>query len=100
MAACRNCFPPGIPLSYSACLASRKVDLHCEMKFKAQQLGFMCRVAQFGNAFHTCRTEDVCCMFNSATVDLNLKYLQHEFTKDCATVLTSVFNCQVNVSSM
>jgi hypothetical protein len=47
-----------------------------------------------------CRAESVWYVLNSATVDLNLKYLQHEFTKDCTTMTTSVFNCQVNASSM
>jgi hypothetical protein len=39
-------------------------------------------------------------VFNSATVDLNLKYLQYEFSKDCTATTISVFNCQVNASSM
>jgi hypothetical protein len=39
-------------------------------------------------------------MFTSATVDFNVKYLQYEFTKDCAAMISLIFNCRVNAYSV
>jgi hypothetical protein len=72
-----------------------KMDLHSSKHSNSDSYA-----VQFRDALNTCWTESFWCMFNSATVDLNLKYLQYEFTKDCATMISSIFNCQVNATSI